>query len=338
MELSYLWFGIVGFLFIGYFILDGFDFGVGIALPFVTKNDVEKRIAINTIGPVWDLNETWVIVGGASLFAAFPLWYATLFSGFYLALLLILISLILRGVSFEYRHKGHGAQWTGLFDTFIFIGSVVPAFLWGVAFANIISGVPIDVDGNFRGSLLTLLNPYGLLGGVVTLALFFMHGLIYLALKTDGEIRDRSRMLAQIVGAIAVPVGGGWLVWTVLQHVTEPHALWIAAYAILTAITLVASIVLVRVGKDGWSFASMAGTIAFAVLTILSALFPNVMPSTTDPAFSLTIENASSSDYTLTVMTWVAGIALPIVLAYQAWTFWVFRKRITHSSIPVTLH
>lgn len=184
MDLNYLWFGIVGFLFIGYFILDGFDFGVGMSLPFVTRNDTERRVVINTIGPIWDLNETWVIVGGASLFAAFPLWYATLFSGFYLALLLILASLILRGVSFEYRHKGHGARWTGLFDTFIMIGSVVPALLWGVAFANIIQGVPIDADGNFTGNLLTLLNPYGLLGGIVTLALFFMHGLVYLALKT----------------------------------------------------------------------------------------------------------------------------------------------------------
>lgn len=338
MELSYLWFGIVGFLFIGYFILDGFDFGVGMALPFVTRNDTERRIAINTIGPVWDLNETWVIVGGASLFAAFPLWYATLFSGFYLALLLILISLILRGVSFEYRHKGHGPKWTGLFDTFIFIGSVVPALLWGVAFANIIHGVPIDSDGNFRGSLLTLLNPYGLLGGVVTLALFFMHGLVYLALKSDGEIRERSRKLAQYVGLVAVPVGGGWLVWTVTEHITVNHVAWIVAFAALTALALVASIVLVRLGKDGWSFTTMAATIAFAVLTILSALFPNVMPSTTDPAYSLTIENSSSGEYTLTVMTWVAVIAMPIVLAYQAWTFWVFRKRITHTTIAVASH
>lgn len=335
MDLNYLWFGIVGFLFIGYFILDGFDFGVGMSLPFVTRNDTERRVVINTIGPIWDLNETWVIVGGASLFAAFPLWYATLFSGFYLALLLILASLILRGVSFEYRHKGHGAKWTGLFDTFIMIGSVVPALLWGVAFANIIQGVPIDADGNFTGNLLTLLNPYGLLGGIVTLALFFMHGLVYLALKTDGDIRERSRKVAVLVGSVAVPVGGGWLLWTVLQHVTVVHVPWIIAFAGLTALALVAAILMVRAGRDGAAFVSMALTIAFAVLTILSALFPNVMPSSTDPAYSLTIENASSSDYTLTVMTWVAAFAMPLVLAYQAWTFWVFRKRITRELIPV---
>ncbi|PTW91594.1 cytochrome bd-I ubiquinol oxidase subunit 2 apoprotein [Microbacteriaceae bacterium MWH-Ta3] len=338
MDLSYLWFGIVGFFFIGYFILDGFDFGVGMSLPFVARNNEERRVVINTIGPVWDLNETWVIVGGASLFAAFPMWYATLFSGFYLALLLILISLILRGVSFEYRHQGKGAKWTGLFDTFIIIGSVVPALLWGVAFANIIQGVPIDENGNFTGSLLTLLNPYGLLGGVVTLALFFMHGLIYLALKSEGEIRDRARSLAVTVGLVAVPVGGGWLLWTVLQHASVSHVLVIVAFALLTALALVAAILLTRSGADGKAFAAMAMTIAFAVLTILSALFPNVMPSSTDAAYSLTIENASSSTYTLTVMTWVAAFALPIVLAYQAWTFWIFRKRVTVASIPVSAH
>lgn len=338
MDLSYLWFGIVGFFFIGYFILDGFDFGVGMSLPFVARNNEERRVVINTIGPVWDLNETWVIVGGASLFAAFPMWYATLFSGFYLALLLILISLILRGVSFEYRHQGKGAKWTGMFDTFIIIGSVIPALLWGVAFANIIQGVPIDENGNFTGSLLTLLNPYGLLGGVVTLALFFMHGLIYLALKAEGEIRDRARSLAIKVGLVAVPVGGGWLLWTVVQHASVSHVMVIVGFALLTALALVAAILLTRAGADGKAFAAMALTIAFAVLTILSALFPNVMPSSTDPAYSLTIANASSSTYTLTVMTWVAAFALPIVLAYQAWTFWIFRKRVTIASIPVGAH
>lgn len=338
MDLSYLWFGIVGFFFIGYFILDGFDFGVGMSLPFVARNNEERRVVINTIGPVWDLNETWVIVGGASLFAAFPMWYATLFSGFYLALLLILISLILRGVSFEYRHQGKGAKWTGMFDTFIIIGSVIPALLWGVAFANIIQGVPIDENGNFTGSLLTLLNPYGLLGGVVTLALFFMHGLIYLALKAEGDIRDRARSLAIKVGLVAVPVGGGWLLWTVVQHASVSHVMVIVGFALLTALALVAAILLTRAGADGKAFAAMALTIAFAVLTILSALFPNVMPSSTDPAYSLTIANASSSTYTLTVMTWVAAFALPIVLAYQAWTFWIFRKRVTIASIPVGAH
>jgi cytochrome d ubiquinol oxidase subunit II len=338
MELSYLWFGIVGFLFIGYFVLDGFDFGVGMSLPFVSRNDEERRVAINTIGPVWDLNETWLIVAGASLFAAFPLWYASLFSGFYLALLLILISLILRGVSFEYRHQGKGERWTGMFDTFIMIGSAVPALLWGVAFANIIHGVPLDQNGNFTGTLFSLLNPYSLLGGIVTLTLFFIHGLTYLSLKAEGPVRERANVLAFRAGLVAIPVGAAWLVWTVLEHAQADHLVVIVSAAAATAVALISAVVLVKLQKEGMSFAAMASTIALAVITILSAMFPNVMLSTTDPAFSLTIENASSSTYTLTVMTWVAVVSLPVVLAYQAWTFWIFRKRVSLATVSAAAH
>ncbi|GMA26998.1 hypothetical protein GCM10025874_02510 [Arenivirga flava] len=185
MDLAYLWFGIVGFFFIGYFVLDGFDFGVGMSIPFLAKDDTDKRQIINTIGPIWDLNETWVIVAGACLFAAFPEWYATLFSGFYLPLLLILVALILRGVSFEYRHQK--AEWAGRFDRMIVIGSALPALLWGVAFANIVQGVALDEGSNYTGTVLDLLNPYGLLGGLTTLVLFFTHGVVFVALKTDGE-------------------------------------------------------------------------------------------------------------------------------------------------------
>src|SRR5690606_28535429 len=188
MDLAYLWFFIVGVLFVGYFVLDGFDFGVGMSLPFLGKNEVSRRQVINTIGPVWDLNETWVIVAGACLFAAFPEWYATLFSGFYLALLLILLALIARGVSFEYRHQREGLQWKRRFDAMIVIGSAVPAFLWGVAVGNIVQGVPIDADHEFTGSLLTLLNPYGLWVGATTLMLFFLHGVYFVGLKTDGQV------------------------------------------------------------------------------------------------------------------------------------------------------
>ncbi|MDO9397834.1 MAG: cytochrome d ubiquinol oxidase subunit II, partial [Herbiconiux sp.] len=173
MDLTVLWFGIVGFLFVGYFVLDGFDFGVGMSLPFLGKDDTDRRVLINTIGPVWDLNETWVIVAGAALFAAFPEWYATLFSGFYLPLLLILLALILRGVSFEYRHQRPVAAWKKRFDRMIVIGSAVPAFLWGVAFSNIVAGVPLDEGHNYIGTVFDLLNPYALLGGLTTLLLFF---------------------------------------------------------------------------------------------------------------------------------------------------------------------
>ncbi len=335
MDLAVLWFFIVGFFFIGYFVLDGFDFGVGMALPFLAKDDTDKRVMINTIGPVWDLNETWLIVAGASLFAAFPYWYATLFDGFYLALLLILLALIVRGVSFEYRRLGRSEQWKSWFDWMIIIGSAVPALLWGVAFANIIQGVAIDETGTYVGTLFDLLNPYGLLGGLTTLMLFFTHGVQFVALKTDGELRDRARKLAVLSGLITIVVAASFLVWTVIQHLDIAHLPVLVALAAAAAVALIGSWVANRAGAEKWAFGLMAATITFAVGSILAALYPYVMPSTIDPAYSLTIANASSSQYTLEVMTWVAVIMLPLVLAYQAFTYWVFRRRITRASIPV---
>ncbi|OYX56449.1 MAG: cytochrome d ubiquinol oxidase subunit II [Micrococcales bacterium 32-70-13] len=335
MDLATLWFLIVGFFFIGYFVLDGFDFGVGMSLPFLGKDDTDRRQIINTIGPVWDLNETWLIVAGASLFAAFPYWYATLFSGFYLALLLILVALILRGVSFEYRHQGRSPEWSAAFDRMIVIGSAVPALLWGVAFANIVQGTPIDEAGNFTGTLFTLLNPYGLLGGLTTLLLFFTHGVQFVALKTDGELRERARALASRAGIATIVVAAAFLTWTVLAHLDAPHAAVIAALAAAAALTLIGATLANRAGREGWAFGLSAVTTLLAVATILAAMFPNVMPSTIDPAYSLTIENASSTEYTLQVMTWVAVFMVPLVLLYQGWTYWVFRKRVTRASIPV---
>lgn len=329
MDLAYLWFWIVGFLFIGYFVLDGFDFGVGMSLPFLGKDDIGRRQIINTIGPVWDLNETWLIVAGACLFASFPEWYATLFSGFYLPLLLILLALILRGVSFEYRHQRDSLKWKKGFDTMIVVGSAVPAFLWGVAFANIVQGVPIDENFEFTGTLLTLLNPYGLLGGLTTLLLFFTHGVYFVALKTDGQVRTDARRLATRAGILAVVVAATFLIWTVWVHFSWP-VLLLAAVA---AVCLIASVFSNLGDREGWAFGFGAVTIVTAVLTLWFALFPNVMPSSTNPAFSLTIENASSTDYTLTIMSWAALIFLPLVLAYQGWTYWVFRKRVSRTRI-----
>jgi cytochrome d ubiquinol oxidase subunit II len=338
MELQYLWFFIVGFFFVGYFVLDGFDFGVGMSLPFLGKDDTDRRVLINTIGPIWDLNETWLIVAGAAMFAAFPEWYASMFSGFYLALLLILIALILRGVSFEYRHQNKGREWTKWFDRMIVVGSAVPSFLWGVAFANLIQGVPMDEGHNFTGDLFTLLNPYGLLGGLTTLLLFFTHGVTFVSLKTDGEMRTRAQGLARRSGAITIVVAAAFLGWTVLQHLDSPHIGVIVGLAIAAAVTLIASWLFNAVGREGRAFAAMALTVVFAVATILSALFPNVMPASNVAANGLTIENASSTDYTLNLMTWVAGIALPLILAYQGWTYWVFRKRITRSTVLQSSH
>ncbi len=335
MDLAYLWFWIVGVLFVGYFVLDGFDFGVGMSLPFLGKDDVSRRQIINTIGPVWDLNETWVIVAGACLFAAFPEWYATLFSGFYLALLLILLALILRGVSFEYRHQREGERWKRRFDTMIVIGSALPAFLWGVAVANIVQGVPLDASHEFTGSLLTLLNPYGLLGGATTLLLFFTHGVSFVALKTDGPVREGARRLALRSGVLTILVAAIFLGWTVVQAAVAEAPLigFVVAAAVVAAVTLILSVLSNARGAEGWSFGLGAGTVMAAVLTLWFALFPNVMPSTTDPANSLTIENASSTEYTLTIMSWAALIFLPLVLAYQGWTYWVFRRRVARSRI-----
>ena len=335
MDLAYLWFFIVGFLFVGYFVLDGFDFGVGMSLPFLGKDDISRRQIINTIGPIWDLNETWVIVAGACLFAAFPEWYATLFSGFYLALLLILLALILRGVSFEYRHQRDSARWRRNFDRMIVVGSAVPALLWGVAVGNIVQGVPIDADHEFAGSFLTLFNPYGLWVGLTTLVLFFVHGVYFVALKTDGQVRAGAHRLAARLAIPAVILAVGCIAWTInIASERDAPLLWATiACGAVAAVALVASVVANLRRRDGIAFLGGAVTIVFAVLTLWTALFPFVMPSTIDPAYSLTIDNASSTDYTLTIMSWAALVFLPLVLVYQAWTYWVFRKRVSRSRI-----
>jgi len=317
MDLAQLWFWIVAFLFVGYFVLDGFDFGVGMSLPFLGKDDIARRQIINTIGPVWDLNETWVIVAGAALFASFPEWYATLFSGFYLPLLAILMALIARGVSFEYRHQRDSLKWKRSFDRMIVIGSAVPAFLWGVAFANIVQGVPLDADHEYAGTVLTLLNPYGILGGLTTLSLFFLHGVYFVALKTDGQVRADARALAKKAGLLTIALAALFLVWTIINaaNAEAPLLLGVVALAGVAAFTL------------------GAVTIVAAVAALFFALFPNVMPSTLAGGASLTIDNASSTDYTLTIMSWAALIFLPLILAYQGWTYWVFRKRVTRARI-----
>ncbi|MFB4354720.1 cytochrome d ubiquinol oxidase subunit II [Microbacterium sp. LS_15] len=335
MDLATLWFFIVAFFFVGYFVLDGFDFGVGMSLPFLGKDDVSRRQVINTIGPVWDLNETWVIVAGAVLFASFPEWYATLFSGFYLPLLLILLALILRGVSFEYRHQRDSLAWKRGFDRMIVIGSVVPALLWGVAFGNIVQGVALNADHIYVGGFFALLNPYALLVGVTTLLLFFLHGVLFVALKTDGPVHEDAHRLAKLVAGPTVLAAAGTVVWTaVIAMNREAPLLWLVLGAgALAAVALLAAVGLSLVRRDGWAFFAGMVTVMLAVVMLFAALFPYVMPSTIDPAYSLTIANASSTRYTLEIMSWTALIATPLVLAYQAWTYWVFRKRVTRRSI-----
>ncbi|GGR90254.1 cytochrome c oxidase assembly protein [Micromonospora fulviviridis] len=330
MELTTVWFLLVAVLFTGYFILEGFDFGVGMLLPVLGRDDRERRVLINTIGPVWDGNEVWLITAGGAMFAAFPEWYATLFSGFYLPLLLILLALIARGVAFEYRHKRPEATWKRRWDQAIFWGSAVPAVLWGVAFANILRGVPLSADHEYAGGLLDLLNPYALLGGVTTLGLFLTHGAVFIALKTSGDIRQRAGALAVKLGVATAVVAVAFLAWTL----TIRSSAAAVVLAVGAALALLGGLAAARVRREGWAFAGTAVAIALAVATLFAALFPNVLPSTLDAAGTLTASNAASTPYTLKIMTWVAVVFTPIVLAYQGWTYWVFRKRIGVQNIP----
>ena len=331
MDLATVWFVAVAALFIGYFVLEGFDFGVGMLVGGLARDDRERRVLINTIGPVWDGNEVWIITAGGALFAAFPEWYATLFSGFYLPLLLILVALIGRGVAFEYRGKRNDPTWRRRWDAVIIGGSLLPSLLWGVAFANLVRGVPIDASGEYVGGLTDLLSPYALLGGAVTLTLFLVHGAVFVALKTDGDIRHRARRLAGRLGPVAAVLAVGFLTWTVVGVRGSVAAVAAAAVA---AATLLAGLGGLKTGREGWAFTGTAVAIAAAVATLFRAMYPNVMPSTIDPAYSLTVQNASSTPYTLQIMTWLAAFALPVVIAYQAWTYWVFRKRLTVAHIP----
>jgi cytochrome d ubiquinol oxidase subunit II len=325
MELTTVWFGLIAILWIGYLVLEGFDFGVGVLLPVVGRNEPERRTVLGTIGPLWDGNEVWLLVAGGATFAAFPLWYATLFSGFYLALFLILVSLILRNVGIEFRNKRPEPTWRTRWDAVIFVCSLAPAVLWGVALANIVAGVPIDANHHFTGNLLTLLNPYALLGGLTTLGLFITHGALFLALKTDGELRVRANRLAIQVGLVAAVLAVLFLGWTQWTN-GDPGSLIVSA---LAAVAFVGALVANRLGRELVAFGASALTIALAVVALFVVLFPDVLPSSTDPAFSLTTTNASSTNYTLGIMTGVAVVFTPIVLLYQGWTYWIFRKRIT---------
>ena len=334
MSFQTTWFLLIAVLWVGYFILEGFDFGVGVLLPFVSKNEADRRAVLTTLGPVWDGNEVWVLVAGGATFAAFPEWYATLFSGFYLPLFLILTSLIVRGVAFEYRSKYGKAQWRQRWDIAIVISSAIPALLWGVAFSNIVKGVPIEeVNGHleYTGGFFNLLNPYALLGGVVTLTVFLTHGAIFLSLKTAGEIRAKSRALVTRYGLVAAVAAVAYLIWTIAL-LPEKKTIVLILSA-LVAIFWLAALGMNLKGREGWAFIFSSLAIVSFVSDLFNALYPRVMPSSVSKAFDLTITNASSTDYTLKTMTVVALIMTPIVLIYQGWTYWVFRKRVSADQI-----
>jgi cytochrome bd ubiquinol oxidase subunit II len=343
MHLSDLWFIAIAVLWAGYFVLEGFDFGVGVLMPLLSRgDDMSRRVMINTIGPVWDGNEVWLLTAGGATFAAFPAWYAAMFSAFYLPLLLILVALIIRGVAFEYRGKRDGMSWRRGWDSAIFLGSLVPALLWGVAFGNIVRGIPLNADGHFTGNFFTFLNPYALLGGVTTLALFTLHGALFLALKTAGELRRRANAAAAALAVAAIAAGAAFLALTGAFY-RAPASYGGAAsgtgiasvvLAALAAAALIGAALANRAGREGVAFAGNAAGILAAVASLFTALYPRVLPSTTSPAYSLTTANAASAAQTLAIMTVVACIFLPLVLAYQGWTYWVFRKRVSAPPSP----
>lgn len=331
-----IWFILWGVLWAVYFMLDGFDLGIGILRPFLARNDTESRIMLNAMGPFWDGNEVWLITAGGVTFAAFPGTYAVMFSALYSPLMLLLFALILRGISYEFRGKEDAAWWRKTWDTCQFIGSFAPALLLGVAFANIFAGVPIDREGVFQGNLFTLLNPYGLLGGVLFVLLFTVHGAIWLLTKSEGELRLRAAKAAKGLWVMLLAVAVLFLIYTWFHT-----SLWqnVLAKPVLLLLPLlsVAGLLLSRIfiGLGAWwkSWFSSCATIVGCTLFGVAGLFPALLPSSLDPAFSRTAFNTQSSPLTLKIMLGVALVMVPIVLIYQGWVYFRFSEPLTVESL-----
>jgi cytochrome bd ubiquinol oxidase subunit II len=319
------WFIVLVVLWTGFLVLEGFDFGVGMLHGVVGRDEQGRRLAIQTIGPLWDGNEVWLIVAAAGTFAAFPGWYATMFSGFYLAMVLLLVALIARGVSFEFRGKRDGAGWRRAWDAATTYGSLLAPLLIGVALGNLLHGVPIGSDQEYAGSLVDLLNPYSLCCGLVLVLLCLLHGASFLALRTSGELRQRALRVGRRVGPLAAVAVTGFAVWT---QATAGGGALLSPPGVVAVVAALAAAWLVGRGRDALAFAATAVTMAAVVVTIFVALYPRVMVSTLGSGNDLTITNTSSSPYTLKVMTVTAAILFPVVLAYQGWTYWVFRRRV----------
>lgn len=336
MDLQEFWFLLIGVLWAGYFLLEGFDFGVGMLLPFVPRNEKDRITMLETIGPVWDGNEVWLVVAGGATFAAFPAWYGTMFSGFYLALLLVLVFLIIRVVSFEWRGKNESTRWRSLWAWANTIGSAGASLVWGVGLANLVYGVPLDSSGDFAGNFWDLFNAYTVFAGLTFVLLFAFHGATFLTMRSEGGLRERAGRAARMLSVPAALAAAAFLIWTVKVAVDHndksvfPPVL--PALVGIAALLLAVAFVFVR--RIGWSFlATAVGTVA-AIATLFTSLYPRVMVSNPDFANSLTIDNASSSHYALAVMTVVALVFTPIVLLYQGWTYYVFRRRVTAEPIP----
>ena len=334
MDLPLVWFVAIAVLWVGYLSLEGFDFGVGMLLPVLGRDDTDRRVLINTIGPVWDGNEVWLLAAVGAMFAAFPGWYATLLSALYLPVLCIVLALVVRGVAFEFRHKRDDPRWRARWDRAIVAGSIVPAAGWGAILVTLVGGLPVDASGVAQASLSHVATPVALLGALSAVLLFVTHGALFVALKTAGEIRARARRAAVVAAPLAaVAVGACAAALGATGEGVGPRTAIIAALAFLAG-ALVAALR----GREGWAFAGTMAAIACVTSSVFLSLYPDVVPSTLDAHWSLTVTDTASSSYTLTIMTWAASALLPFVLAYQAWSYWVFRQRIGRRDIPASDH
>ncbi|MGJ7909453.1 cytochrome d ubiquinol oxidase subunit II [Neobacillus sp. LXY-1] len=330
MELSELWFVLIAVVFIGFFFLEGFDFGVGMSTRLLARSQGERTVMVNTIGPFWDANEVWLLTGGGAIFAAFPNWYATMFSGYYLPLLAVLLCLIGRGVSFEFRRKVKNTKWTNTWDWVIFVSSLLPPFLLGVLFTSMLKGMPIHKDMNMNAGFTDFINLYSIWGGVTVTLLCFLHGLFFLTLKTDGEIRQRANHLAKkvtlaVLGALAVFAVLSWF----MTDIFDEHLIPEIVLVVLIVLSYVFAYLFITQKREALAFTMSGLGLAFTVCVIFAGLFPRVMISSINKAFDLTVYNASSGGYSLKIMTIVALTILPFVLGYTIWSYYIFRKRVT---------
>ena len=328
--LPVVWFIAIAILWTGYLLLEGFDLGVGMHMLFSAKNDTQRRVMLNTIGPVWDGNEVWLLTAGGATFAAFPFWYASLFSALYIPLTLALLALIFRNVAIEYRGKGTTARWRTFWDWAMGLGSFVAAFCVGALLAITTTGLPLDANGDRVGGAFAWLTIPAVIGGLGAIGFCWVQGATFLALKTTGETRDRARaFVSRWMPLLVLPLAA----WAVIVQV-QTGAVWTWAVLVLAVLVAGAALVATRVGREGWAFIAFSGFLVLGAVSIFGAAYPVVLPSTIDPALSLTVANASSSPYTLGVMSVVALFGVPVVLAYQAWSYWIFRRRLSISHIP----